>query len=88
MSRTIGLAKKRLRFPLLQFLPPFSAEVPPAATFGTSPMGPLARPEEIRAYDIGKMWVGKTFDIAAPRFHTHHRTPFPIWRANGSSKKI
>ena len=32
-------------------------------------MGPLARPEEIRAYDIGKMRVGKTFDIAAPRFH-------------------
>jgi hypothetical protein len=82
------LVWQKKRLPPLHFLPPFSAEVPPAATFGTPPVGPLTRPEEIRAHDIGKMRVGKTFDIAAPRFHTHHRTPFPIWRANGSSKKI
>ena len=57
------------RLPLLHFLPPFSAEVPPAPALGTPPVGPLARPEEIRAHDIGKMRVGKTFGIAAPRFH-------------------
>ena len=34
-------------------------------------MGPLARPEEIRAYNIGKMRVWKTLCITAPRFHTH-----------------